>query len=113
MARGRKALPPGEKVEFQRVSITLHPENDRDIIEFLAELDRFEKSAWMRRAFRARMNHGVLIKEVIKEVEVERIVEVPVEVVKYVEVPAVTQADGKNEDQSDAAPVDDFDDWEF
>lgn len=112
MARGRKPLPPGEKVEFQRVSITLHPEKDRDIIEFLAEMDRFEKSAWMRRAFRARMNNGVLVKEVVKEVEVERIVEVPVEVVKYVEVPVeveVAEADGQRE----SAPVDDFDEWEF
>lgn len=107
MARGRKPLPPGEKVEFQRVSITLHPEKDRDIIEHLGTLDRFEKSEWMRQAFRARLNGGVLIKE--KVVEVERVVEVPVEVVKYAGSADTPQAGEQNE----TAPVNDFDEWEF
>jgi len=96
MARGRKALPPDKKAHFTRFLLTLHKEDDADIIALLDGLERTEKSAWVREAIRAKRDGGVIYEVV------ERVVEVEV-------VREVTQADGKNE----AAPVDDFDDWEF
>lgn len=103
MARGRKALPPDKKAQFTRFLLTLHKEDDADIIALLDGLERSEKSAWVREAIRAKRDGGVIYEVV------ERVVEVPVEVVKYVESAETPQAG----EQTEAAPVNDFDEWEF
>lgn len=99
MARGRKALPPDKKAQFTRFLLTLHKEDDADIIALLDGLERSEKSAWVREAIRAKRDGGVIYEVV------EKVVEVPVEV----EVAKADDVASENE----AAPVNDFDEWEF
>lgn len=99
MARGRKALPPDKKAQFTRFLLTLHKEDDADIIALLDGLERSEKSAWVREAIRAKRDGGVIYEVV------EKVVEVPVEV----EVAKAGEVASENE----AAPVNDFDEWEF
>ncbi|WP_270813876.1 hypothetical protein [Exiguobacterium sp. CinTr1] len=96
MARGRKALPPDKKAQFTRFLLTLHKEDDADIIALLDGLERSEKSAWVREAIRAKRDGGVIYEVV------EKVVEVPVEV----EV-------AKAGDELSETPVNDFDEWEF
>ena len=99
MARGRKALPPDKKAQFTRFLLTLHKEDDADIIALLDGLERSEKSAWVREAIRAKRDGGVIYEVV------EKVVEVPVEVEE-------AKADDEARD-NEAAPVNDFDEWEF
>ena len=99
MARGRKALPPDKKAQFTRFLLTLHKEDDADIIALLDGLERSEKSAWVREAIRAKRDGGVIYEVV------EKVVEVSVEV-------EVAKADDEASD-NEAAPVNDFDEWEF
>ena len=96
MARGRKALPPEKKAQFTRFLLTLHKEDDADIIALLDGLERSEKSAWVREAIRAKRDGGVIYEVV------EKVVEVPVEV----EV-------AKAGEELSETPVNDFDEWEF
>ncbi|WP_214780742.1 hypothetical protein [Exiguobacterium sp. s22] len=96
MARGRKALPPDKKAQFTRFLLTLHKEDDADIIALLDGLERSEKSAWVREAIRAKRDGGVIYEVV------EKVVEVPVEV----EV-------AKAGEELSETPVNDFDEWEF
>lgn len=96
MARGRKALPPDKKAQFTRFLLTLHKEDDADIIALLDGLERSEKSAWVREAIRAKRDGGVIYEVV------EKVVEVPVEV----EV-------AKAGEELSETPVDDFDEWKF